>query len=522
MQHKILDQEYRFKIIQEIKGSENNGRKAESLRQVEIYNDRIYQHVWERLERNFSQSTLSEMPIIASINLARRIAKQEASIYKNAPKRSWSNLTDDQIEVVERIYKDMSIDSKMLKSNESFKLQNQNHVMVVPRKGKLCMRVLRNHHIDSMPDMADPETADAYVIASYDKQSFIRNRKKEKNSGSSLFDQMIDKDSDRMNQKIGDPEDYESETWSWWDGKYNFLTDGNGEIIGIQDTENIEAEIENPAEMLPIVDISIEKDFEYWVRQGESLTEFTIEYNAFWSNVMQIVMMQGFAQAYLKGPQDLIPDLLQIGPNYVLKLPVDPDNPSDIEFGYANPSPDLAGTNSSGDALLANFLTSRGLDPSLVSGKGTGQKFNSGTERLLAMIEMFEASKSDYDTYQRAEAQIWDVVRAWHNNLSQTDLLDDKYKTAELPMDAEISVLFSGPEMIQSEMDKLANIEKKVELGLMSTVDAIQELREVDRSAAEEIAKQIEEDEFANNEKRINENSGFNETTERDDEDPEG
>ena len=141
MPHQIESIEYRQQIIKEIKGTENEARKVESLRQVEIYNDRIYQHVWERLRRNFSQNTLSEMPVIASINLARRIAKQEASIYKTAPKRTWTNLTDQQIEVVKRIYKDMGIDSKMLKSNESFKLQNQNHLMVIPKKGKLVMRV---------------------------------------------------------------------------------------------------------------------------------------------------------------------------------------------------------------------------------------------------------------------------------------------------------------------------------------------------------------------------------------------
>jgi len=57
--------------------------------------------------------------------------------------------------------------------------------------------------------------------------------------------------------------------------------------------------------------------------------------------------------------------------------------------------------------------------------------------------------------------------------------------------------------MIQSEMEKLGNIEKKIELGLMSTVEAIQETRGIDKSAAEEIIKEIEESEFDNKQEPI-------------------
>lgn len=504
MENKILDAGYRAHVLEEMRGGENEGRKLESLRQVEIFNDRIHQHVWERMRRNFSENTLTEMPIVSSINLARRIAKQESSIYKSPPTRSWSNLSDEQIEVVELIYKDMGIDSKMLKSNESFKLQNQNHVMIVPKKGKLVMRVMRNHHLDSLPESDDPESSMGYIVGSFDKGTNLESRKNE--SGGSGYrgkiDSFTDLDSNGFNEKIGDPEDFQNERWAWWSDEYNFITDGRGVIIESEDDDEM-----NAAEINPIVDISIEKDFEYWVRQGASLSEFTVEYNSYWSSVQQVVMMQGFAQSYLKGPDDMIPDVIQIGPNQVLKLPIDPNNPTDIEFGYASPNPDLSGTIQAGEALLANFLSSRGLDPSLVSGKAQGNKFSSGTERLLSMIENFDASKSDYDTYKVAETKIWEIVKAWHNALRNDDLLDAKYKTAELPEDAEINVEFAGPEMIQSEAEKLENIQTKIEMGLISTVEAIQEIRGVDKDTAKEIMKTIEEEEFASKPEPINDNS---------------
>lgn len=496
MQEKILELSYRKKIIKEIKGQENKGRKTESLQQVEIYNDRIRQHVIDRMKRNFSEKSLLEMPVVASINLARRIAKQESGIYRNEPKRTFTNLTDKQREVVELIYRDMGIDSKLLKSNESFKLQNQNHVMVVPKNGKLIMRVLRNHHLDVIPDHDDPETGSVYVFHSFDKETLITKSEGSATGNTGRFDIKIDQDSNRHNEKIGDAEDYESGSWIWWSKDFNFTTDGNGNITSGTKPE----EFENASHELNIVDISIEKDFEYWVRQGESLTEFTIEYNSYWSSVQQVVMMQGFAQAYLKGPEDLLPTAVQIGPNYVLKLAVDPNNPVDVEFGYASPSPDLSGTIAAGEAMLANFLTSRGLDANLVSGSGSTKKFSSGTERLLSMIEVFEASKSDYDIYKRAEDSIYKLVKAWHNQLRQADVLDPKYITAELPEDSEVEIEYSGPEMIQSEKEKLENIDAKVELGLMSVVEALMEIRNVDRKEAEKILKQIKEDQELENE----------------------
>ena len=507
MEDKILDQGYRKKILDEMRGTENDARKLESKRQVEIFNDRIYQHVWDRLRRNFSENTLKEMPVTASINLARRIAKQEASIYKNPPKREFVNVSDAQKEVLELIYKDMGADSKFMKSNESFKLQNQNHIMVVPKGGKICMRVLRNHHLDSIPYMDDPETSSVYIIGSYDVGTNLVNRKRERGGTGfqGRIDQKTDLDSDRRNQMIGDPEDYQNEKWVWWSNNYNFITDGEGNIISVSE----EGDEKNYAEINPVVD--------YWVRQGESLSEFTVEYNVHWSNVAQIVMMQGFAQAYLKAPQDMIPDNIHVGPNSILKLPIDKDNPTAVEFGYASPNPDLTGTIAAGESLLANFLSSRGLDPALVSGKAGGKKYGSGIERLLGMIENFEASKADYDTYKVAEKNVFQVVKAWYNALQTSDLLDNKYKAGMLSEDADIEIEFSGPEMIQSEKEKLENYQMRMDMGIMSAVEIIQEDRGVDSDTAKEILEKIEEDEYAVKQNRVDEDSESQTFNERND-----
>ena len=57
------------------------------------------------------------------------------------------------------------------------------------------------------------------------------------------------------------------------------------------------------------------------------------------------------------------------------------------------------------------------------------------------------------------------------------------------------------------ESEKLENISLKMDMGLMSQNEAIQELRGVDKEAATDLIKEIEEMDFANNKERINEDS---------------
>lgn len=478
----------RVKLIKDIHSTENKGRKAESLRQTEIFNDRIFDHVYERLTRRNNEENVREMPLVTSINLARRIVKQEASIYRSEVKREFSDLSDQQEEVVRKIYDDMGINSKMLTANESYKLQNQTHLMIVPKNGKLMMRVLRNHHIDSIDDIENPESASGYVISQLDKNEFRRNRRNNVGNvaGKSRYDSYTDQEGDFYNQSVGDDEDWMSKKGRYlmWDRQFNMICDGKGKII----SESTDSPIPG---VIPIIDISIEKDFEYWVRQGDSLAEFTIEYNSILSDVSQIVRMQGYAQAYLIAKDDLIPKNVQVGPNFLLKLPVEEGSNVRPEFGFASPGADINGSITFAETVLATFLTSRGLDPKVVSGSGEASKASSGVERLLMMIEHFEASRSDYDTFKKAEMQAYEVIKAWHNaSIGASNLLDKKYVSTQLPESSEVSVDFGGPEMIKSDSEKVDLWMKRIEAGEATVVDMTMDLRKVDKEKAMEIVKE--------------------------------
>lgn len=474
-----LNQGIRKAVIDEVKSNENIEAKKLSYNQFLIYKDVIMPFVEDYLRKFYSPKTIKEMPIMAAINLCRRIINQEASIYIDAPERVFTNVSDDQAQVLRQIYADMKIDTIMLKANQYYRLQGEQiHVYITPSKGKLKARVLLRHQIDAVPRPSDPEEADAYLISGFDRfyATSSSTQQRDLPDGSRPY-------ADNINQKIGDPDDYKSSTerFVWWSDELNFITDKNGNIIS--------EEIENPIGTKPVVDICSTKDSEYWQKSGSSVTDYTIQYNAQITDLAHIMRMQGFAQAVISGPSEMLPESLQIGTNSILRLPVDPNNPVPTSFQFVSPNPDLAGSNQTVENILSAFLTSRGLDPRLVNQKGESKQYSSGLERLLSMIDQFKPSKRDYDVFMDAEAKIYDIIKAYVNNMVPSDVLD--YRLAQIPEDSNVVVKFKEPQMVVSEVERLNELQQMRELGVISDLEIIAKARKVDIEEAEVIRQTI-------------------------------
>ena len=148
--------ENRMLLLEHINSNENKDRKQRSFKSTEVYSDNLHQYVFEYLRKQFNEKTVKEMPIVASVNLAKRIVQEEATIYKERPDRFFTETDDDQAETMDRIYEAMNADFILGKSNEFFKLQNQTLLQVVPKDGKLILRVLKQNNYDVIPRGYDP------------------------------------------------------------------------------------------------------------------------------------------------------------------------------------------------------------------------------------------------------------------------------------------------------------------------------------------------------------------------------
>ena len=474
-EERLLEAGYRRNLIEEIKGDENNTRMEESLRDCDVYRGNMKPYVEQGLLDRFPAEVVREIPKVSSINILKKTADSKAGLYRSEPDRDFTDLNEQQIETANLIYRDMSSNAKFLESNRYYEVQKQNHIQIIPKNGRLYMRTLKSHQLNVLPEDTNPEVGAIYILSSYDKSQSA----------------LAVTTSDDLNQEIGDQDDFDqlSERYVVWSSSYHFVMDGHGVILS--------EEMENPiAPVIPIVEVSSDKDFEYWQTGSDTSSEFTVFFNESLSMLQQISEMQGFAQAYLKAPADLMPEYISVGPNRILKLVTNPDldqGGNSVEFGYANPGSDLAGSQANLESLLSMFLSSNGIETSSVTGKGTGaQTFSSGIERLLSMIDKFEASRDVMDIYRHAENGIWNIVRAWLN--IDSEMLDAKYRM-KIPETSEVIVDYKKPESITTDAEALDLIERKIEMGLASRVDAIMEMEKIEKEDALIRIKEIDDQE---------------------------
>ena len=470
-----------------------------------MQNDNFYQYVKEYLEGKLDYDTVKEMHIFANINLQRRVSKAESSIYKKEPMRDFF-IGDKESEDIELIYEDMDVNTCLKRANEAYKYQDQCCIQIYPEENKLKPRVLLPHHYDVIPSHKDPEKAFAYIISNFDNTTRDKIRRDDNSTGFSQGD----KYRDMTNQAIADYDDpkLKHERYYVWTDELNFVMNGRGEILDKETQQVLESFIDNDPNImsplaefgcLPFVDISKAKDFEYWVRSGDSLYDATIMYNVILTSEYQTVEMQGHAQPYYKGDAEHMPENIRVGVDKMIFIPVNPNNEVSSEFGFANTGADLGGVREFRESFLSAFLSSRGLDTSIISGSPTTSTASSGIEKLLQMIEKFEASQEDFSMFAKVENRMLEIISCWiasyrGERFNGELLLSDIYQVQfSDPSDVTLSLEYAKPEIIKTDMELLDIAQKEIEMGLSSRVHALMEYRNLTMEQAVKRIKEIDQ-----------------------------
>jgi len=492
--------EYRKGILEDIQSEENKERKKKSVKEFEVYRGRQENFLLQKLKAEFSESTVKEMRLVSSVNLAKRIVEESASIYKSAPERTFSRdsgilLTDNEKAQLDNLYDLSDANVKLKQSNRYFKLFEQTALQMIPRNGEIIMKALSPHHYDVVPT-ADIEDAEIYILNVFDKSdTFVGADGIDLSSPTTGIRRNATKSiSDGVNQGIGDPDDYSAHfnKYIWWSKEFHFMTNGSGQII----EELSPADLLNPIGMLPFIDIAGDKDGEFWVRSGSTDTEFSLDMALLITDYVNVAKMQGHAVSIIfseKPPKDMT-----IGTNRVLHIPLDPNKEVQPRFEFQSPNADLSAHKEMIESIINLYLTSKGIDPQTVSGTASTKTYSSGLERLLAMIDRFEASRDDIDLYKTVEDKSLDLFIAWSNLLQGVSdkPLVDKLQLATLPDDVYVDVKFRKPEVVQTKSEIEDSAIKLMDAGLMSKSEAISELREIDEEAAEEVIEKIDEQAF--------------------------
>ena len=210
--------------------------------------------------------------------------------------------------------------------------------------------------------------------------------------------------------------------------------------------------------------------------------------------------LQNYSQGVMASEK--APTGMSIGPNKLMWLKLNPKNPDmKPDFSFVSPNPDIAGSIEYLLTMLRVFLSSKGLETDTVSGKPQSNTFSSGLERMLSMIDKFEASRTDFDLFRKTEDQLLNRMIAWSNELqgkispfTGEPMLEDSLQITQLDESIDVNVKFAKPENIESETEKMSNMRAKIDMGIMSEVEAIMMDREVERDVAQNIVVQIAED----------------------------
>lgn len=486
----------RIAVLEDIKSEENYRRKRDQQKRFDVYNDRQDIYILERLRREFSIKTVNDMRKILSINLAKRIIDEKSSVYCRPPvrtfyTRSGVELSEDQDSQIEHLYKWTRSDMMLKRSNVFYNLHDQCAIMVVPDKmGGFKTRAIPPIHYDVVPSTKDPERAHAYILNVWDfnMHSSVRDGSTEPTQ----LDRYKGM-SDSRNQKTADDDDRQAllQRYVVWTKDYHYVMDGKGNIKG--------EVMPNPIGILPFIDVApLDKDFQFFVRRGSSTVDFSLDYGMMLSDNANVIRLQAYSQAVIASEE--IPNDMTVGPNHILHLKLDPDKPElNPSFQFVTPSPDLAGTQAFLESMLNLHLTSEGQDPSILSPKGDGgQRYQSGLDRLLAMISKFEATRDDFDMYRGVEQQLCKIISRWSNAYQNTvgeGSLDDGLKGAMLPEDLMVDVKFAEPEAVQTKKDLEDSVIKLLGESLISRKEAIMKLRDVSAEKADEILTEIDMEE---------------------------
>jgi len=470
----IEDAGDRNRFIQEIIADENRARREEHFKRKEVYNSRQAPYVEAKLIEEFGRQSVKDMRKIYSINLTERIIKELSSIYMKAPDRMWTEVDEEKSQEIGRVYQAFRVNEELKRGNRGFKLSQQGTFKCVPKEGKLVPMWLSPDMYDVIPDPEDPRKAKAYVMSALDRRQFL------KDAGSPSRSQNI---GNSMNERIADVDDYLAQAqFIWWTKDWHLTTDGHGRLIADP--------VQNPINALPFIDVAGERDFEYWVRAGSDVVQFNIEFAAVLSDLFNIIRMQGYSQAYVIA--DKLPKNLRLGPMEVLHLKQNQDSGLSPEIGFASPTPDITSSIESLEMLVRLFLSGRGISAKTIAAREGGESFSSGLERLLAMLEKFQASADDIDCFRRVEDDYYKLFKKWQNASSNNDLIADEYKVTNIPEDSEVEVSFHEPEMIQTQKEREDSAIALMEAGLMSRKQAIAQIHNITEEAAEEIILQID------------------------------
>jgi hypothetical protein len=452
-----LTDEIVFEILSNIEHKQNQERKKREYISEQIYDGNLWFYVKERLKQWYPITY--ENYSISDYSVLKKVVDKKSKAYKEAPKRKLEN--DAETNAYEEITKEGDLNVAMKRIDKLYNQHKYTAIGIFKEDDGYDFVPLAPYSFDVVKD--NDGNVVCYII-SYPDQFVTDGPFKD------LYNPLI-AETGGQDEGIGKK-------------LYAFWTDTDHKLIRVSTQSNGEKKFENvpidgnpdninPYGVLPFVFLPHEIDQNY--PNPSPLAGQTVEVNALNSVYLTSGNMQ-IGQLILKYPADQDIKTVSQGLMTAIKLPqsTNPDS-KETTADYISPSPDLAGHRESIMTFLSMILDEQGIQSNQVI-TGQNEKFSSGFDRLLSSADVQTIIEENQELYHYVECEIYEIIKKIEENYGSM-----VFKSKDL------QITYKKPKVLISDTEKLDNIQKMQELGLLENWEKFQL---IDPNLSEDQAKE--------------------------------
>ena len=464
-------------IIKEIDGEAEKNRRALAKKRHDIYRDGGKAFLVEQIEREFSREALKEMRL-APVNILKKIINKRAQVYKKSPTRSAESQTDQAL--IDYYTDELGLNTLMQKANRAYCLQANSVIytrpVFEPKEGYYCIKsdVVQPYLYSVVSDELNKSDIKAFVFNAFVEEGRVTPQQDVPSAtGVQSYSKERGYKSGKDLVQSNEIDTEEKRQFIFWSNEQHFTTDDNGNLVLIEGVDPAE-QVVNPIGMMPVVNITKDRDNEPWAIQGDDMVDLTIAIQLGWSDLLTIAKHQGFSLLTISSEEE--PKKLTMGINKAIWLRTSPDgNAASMQYVQAQSPLDQYKTLLM--ELLGLLLTTNDMDPGSIGGANSQRSFTSGFHQLIAMSDNIEAVEADKPVFLEAEKEHWEIIKAWHNALYDANALEPEAKAlGRFSEDFEVQVSFADVKPLSSEDEVITRIEKLMAQGLITRFDAMKKL----------------------------------------------
>jgi hypothetical protein len=440
----IRDSKTASVIIEDIESNQTQLRRIAEYKAYKVECGAQREYVIERLSQLFPESYKTMR--VSDISLSRKVISKISKAYKDKPIRDAGDSTD----VLGEVYTAGMFNRAFKEFERDYNRQSYGLLWINRVNDNVCLHSLKGFEAFVVRYQGSGELK--CVIINYPDTEITTTT----SSDTDFMDNII---AESQNDSSANSRIYAmwtKEHHSVWRTRVSKDAKGNAvqELVGVPISDNMD--MINPLGVLPFVFAS--KSTAIDLPFINPITEQSIMYNLLQSDLLTAAALQGYGQLVLKMPEGTEMKNLHTGMTTAINLPLVENADNQADASYINANPDLDGMRETIKEFAQQVLSEHGI----TAGQASGE-FSSGLERLIANADVTDLVDSNQQQFAEIEKQVFEVVKRYGEVYGDFSLGND-----------ELKVVFPKSKVLISDAETLQNIKTRMELGLITEVEAMQ------------------------------------------------